>query len=244
MKWMPKWIGKQYAILWIKFGEVPFSHSQAKQLLNKYTSNYLSELKKAQCMVTFKTQGHSRRYRLISPNIFLYAYGYDLNIEWLKNLIYANLLLKFFFVLKEHLKEHLVAMGIFGSVARGTSIKESDIDVIVIVKDLNMSLLERTKHFLQLKNNPIITEEIAFLRSQNYNPQLNCYIRQPEELKINYFTMDLSHDMKIMFDIGFLKQFLNKIEEKIKEKGIKRVYLDEQKYYLDLGLEFGEVYEF
>lgn len=241
---MPKWIGKCYARLWIKFGEESFSYYQAKQLLKKYTSNYLSELKKSQGLFTFGNKRSSRRYRLIPPNIFIYAYGNNITLDWYKESIYTSLLLKFFCVIKEHLKDDLLAVGIFGSVARGTATKESDIDVFIIVKNLDMSLFERTKYFIELKKDPIVAREIDFLRSQNYNPQLNCYIRQPEELKINYFTIDLSYDMKIMFDSGFLEKFLNKIEEKIKEKGIKRLFLDEEKYYLDLGLNFGEVYEF
>ncbi len=244
MKWMPKWIGKCYAKLWIQFGEESFSYYQAKQLLKKYTSNYLSELKKSQSLITFGNKRHTKRYRLIPPNIFIYAYGNNISLDWLKKSIYTGLLLKFFWVMKEYLKNDLLAVGIFGSLARGTATNESDIDVFIIVKNLNMSLFERTKYFIKLKKDPIVSKEINFLRSQNYNPQLNCYIRQPEELKINYFTIDLSYDMKYMFDSGFLEKFLNKIEEKIKKKGIKRLFLDEEKYYLDLGLNFGEVYEF
>jgi len=244
MKWMPKWIGKRYASLWSKFKEEPFSYSQASSLLKQYTSNYLSELKTCQSLFTFGRGRRARRYRLIPPNLFIYAYAHQFQVEGLKSSLYTSLLVKFFYVLKEDFGENLLAMGVFGSVARGTATKESDIDILILVKNLDMSLLERTKRILHLKNNAIISQELAFLDSLGYTPQLNCYMRQPEELKVTYFTIDLSYDLHILFDEGILQEFLHQIEKRIKEKAIQRVYLDEEKYYLDLGLEFGEAYEF
>ncbi|MBD3255328.1 MAG: hypothetical protein GF383_09560 [Candidatus Lokiarchaeota archaeon] len=56
--------------------------------------------------------------RPIPPNLFVYPYAHELNLEWLKNPIYTSLLLKFFYMIKEVLADKLLSHGIFSSVAK------------------------------------------------------------------------------------------------------------------------------
>lgn len=135
-------------------------------------------------------------------------------------------------------------MGIFGSVARGEAKKDSDIDLFIIVNELELSLLERTKYLLNIKRKSLIKNELEFLSTYEIFPKLNFFMRQKNELTLNFFTIDISFDIKIVYDKGILRTFLEKIQKKVEEKGIKRKYLENGKYYLDLNLEFGEVFEF
>jgi len=244
MKWMPKWIGKRYAKLWIHFKEGIFMYDEAKPLFKKYTSNYLSELKRCQALVVFEKHGRKRLYRLIPPKYFIYSYAYNINLDSLLQTPYAHLLVKFFYLLKEELEDKVLSMGLFGSVAKGTAEPGSDIDLLIITEGLDLTLVERTEYILKLKRAKTIKEEIEFLHSYGYTPKINFIIKEKNELKVNFFTIDISFDMIILYDTGALNQFLAKIKEKIKQQGIEKKYYEKQKYYLDLDIDFGEVYEF
>jgi len=243
-KWMPKWIGKRYSRLWSSFKEDLFAYHEAKEELGEYTSNYLSEMKKSHSLYIFLRHGKKRKYRLVPPQLYIYSYANKVKLDWLIQGCYANIILKFFRLLKDELEENLLSLGIFGSVARGEAKKESDIDLFIIVNELNMSLLERTKYLLNIKRKDSIEKELEFLSDYEIYPKLNFFIRQKNELTLNFFTIDISFDIKTVYDKGILRTFLEKIQKKIEEKDIKRKYLDNGKYYLDLNLEFGEVFEF
>ena len=70
---LPKWLMKGYSLLWQKFGEKEFQHSEACSVLKgdgkDFVSEVLSCLKKAQWLeVRINPQDSRKRvYRLISP---------------------------------------------------------------------------------------------------------------------------------------------------------------------------------
>jgi len=243
-KWMPKWIGKRYSKLWSDFKECIFTYDEVKEELGEYTSNYLSEMKRSHSLYIFLKHGKKREYRLVPPQLYIYSYTNKVKLDWLIKGRYANLILKFFRLLKDELEDNLLSLGIFGSVARGEAKKDSDIDLFIIVNELNMSLLERTKYLLNIKRKDSIKKELEFLSIYEIHPRLNFFLRQKNELTLNFFTIDISFDIKTVYDKGILRTFLEKIQRKIEEKDIKRKYLENGKYYLDLNIEFGEVFEF
>lgn len=241
---MPKWIGKRYAKLWTHFKEELFSYKEANQLFKKYTSNYLSELKKCQALVVFEKVGRKRKYRLFPPKYYIYNYVHKINLDSLTQTQYAHLLVKLFYIFKENLADSLLSVGLFGSVAKGTAKKDSDIDLFIITENLDLTFVERIEHFLDLKRDKTIKEEVDFLRSKGYNPKINFIIKEKNNLSANFFTIDITFDMLLIYDTGVLKQFLEENKEKIRKQGIEKKYLDKEKYYLDLNIDFGEVYEF
>jgi hypothetical protein len=244
MKWMLKWIGKRYAKLWTHFKEELFTYKDAELLLKTNTSNVLSDLKKYQALVVFEKEGGKRKYRLISPEIYIYSYAYKIHLESLPQTQFAHLLVKFFYVLKENLGENLLSLGLFGSVAKGTAQMDSDIDLYIITENTELSLVERTEYFLKLKHDDLISQEIEFLHSQGYNAKINFISKEKNNLSTNFFTIDITFDMIVLFDIGILKQFLVKNKKIIKEQGIQKKFYEKEKYYLDLNIKFGEIFEF
>ncbi len=46
-------------------------------------------------------------------------------------------------------KENFVDMILFGSIAKGTHIGTSDIDIVIILKDCNLNLFDRIRKFLK-----------------------------------------------------------------------------------------------
>ena len=69
---LPKWLMKRYSLLWQKFGDREFQHSEACRALQddrEFVSLILSDLKKAQWLEVRINPRDSRKrvYRLISP---------------------------------------------------------------------------------------------------------------------------------------------------------------------------------
>lgn len=58
---------------------------------------------------------------------------------------YQNLLADFISILKELLNGDLISIILFGSVARGTAKKASDIDLCLVIKNLPKSHFQRNK---------------------------------------------------------------------------------------------------
>ncbi len=244
MKWLPKWIGKVYCKIWAEFGETLFYFEDIQKLCGKYTPNYLSELKKAQVLSIFGKRARKKVYRLVPPDCYVFSLANDIDLKWLKQGIYTNLILKLFMVLKEKFTLNIHSFGIFGSVARNCAKRESDLDIIIIFKDIEGTISQRLDLLSTVEDSGTIRQEIEFLRAQSQFPRISYYPRNEAELRLNFFTIDIAFDLKILFDIGILSKFLLAIQKKIEERGIQRKYLDNEKYYLDLNLKSGEVFEF
>jgi len=244
MKWMPKWIGEIYSKLWTKFKENTFYYDDAEKLFGKLTPNYLSEIKRSQALFIFERKGRKRVYRLVPPNLFTYSLAMKINIGWLKQSTYANLILKIFFTLKESFGQDLISFGVYGSVARNTAKKESDLDIFLIFQEISGNISERLDLLLEFEKTKFIQDELKFLYKYKFYPRISFYPCKKSELGMNFFTIDITFDMKILWDLNVLKKFLIDINKRIKEQGITRKYLDKERYYLDLNLKFGEIFEF
>lgn len=244
MKWMPKWIGKVYSKLWTKFKVNTFYFDDAEKLLGKLTPNYLSEIKNAQALFIFEREGRKRVYRLVPPNLFTYSLAMEVNIGWLKQGTYANLILKIFFTLKENFGQNLISFGVYGSVARNLAKRESDLDIFLIFQEISGNISERLDLLLEFEKTKIIQDELKFLYENKFYPRISYYPCKKSELRMSFFTIDIAFDMKIIWDLNILKKFLRDVNKRIKEHGITRKYLDKERYYLDLNLKFGEVFEF
>lgn len=242
---MAKWIGKVYCTLWAEFKENTFFFNDVKEKLGKYTLNYLSELKKAQALFIFERRSKKRVYRLVSPDIFAYSISQNANLGWLKQGVYANLILKVFMLLKDKFNQNLQSIGVYGSIARNTAKKESDLDLLLIFQELPQNIDERLHELVELKKSKNIQEELIFLNKYNVFPRINFNPLKKSELAVSFFTIDISFDMQTIFDESkILENFLLIIHKKIEERGIIRKYIDKERYYLDLNINFGEIFEF
>ena len=182
MKWMPKWIGRKYSQLWTKYKENVFNFDNAEKLLGKFTPNYLSEMKRAQALFIFERKARKRIYRLVSPNLFTYSLTNKIDLGWLKTCYYSNMILKFFFVLKERLDKNILALGVYGSVARNTAKRDSDLDLFIICQDLPVNLGDRLDLLREIRKNNIIQEELDFL---------NKRFEQIHNFRVTYQCLDV-----------------------------------------------------
>lgn len=241
---MPKWIGTKYSQLWTEFKDNTFYFNDARDKLGKYTLNYLSELYKSQSLFLFERESRKRIYRLVPPNIYIYSFAHGIDLNWLKQGVYANLILTIFTCLKEEFNQDLLSLGVYGSIARNTADNQSDLDLFLLFRELPDNISERLRMLRKIEEKKLIQDELRYLNKKSYYPQISCYACKESELKLSFFTIDIAFDIKILYDTNVLADFLQIINKKIKERGIRRKYLDKERYYLDLNIKFGEVFEF
>lgn len=151
--------------------------------------------------------------------------------------IYEKILNEFVKRCREKFEDNLISIAVFGSVARGTVTKKSDIDVLLVVKNVGKSIGERLDLTL-----PIVMEI-----SKLHGKDIYEHILTPEEvMKHPSILLDLTQDVKIIFDKeNFLSNELGKIRDKLNNLHAERIWLDKKTWYWKLkpGIKLGEVIE-
>jgi predicted nucleotidyltransferase len=140
--------------------------------------------------------------------------------------------------------ERLVSLVIFGSVGRGTPGFDSDIDFLVIVRDLPAGRMKRIREFdaVEERINPLIQS----LRADGIHTSLSPVIKSPEEaLQGSPLFFEMVEDAKILFDSGgFFAGVLAKLRNRLQALGSQRVRLGNAWYWiLKPDIQRGEVFE-
>lgn len=135
-----------------------------------------------------------------------------------------------------HYGERLVSIVIFGSLARGRATSESDIDILLIVKDLHNRKMKRIDEFIDNVEDKI--------------EGLSCYIspiiKTPEEAsRGSPLFLDMVYDRIILYDKeDFFKQIIERLRSRLKELGSKRVFRGNRWYWImKPDIKHGEVFE-
>lgn len=147
--------------------------------------------------------------------------------------------------LKEELNEDLISLILYGSVARSTWNKESDIDVLLIVSN---------KFFKQFNEQKISEITIKFynkFREDNLYDDYKNHSIQILTLSINdlekFRTLfyDIAIDGIIIYDTNNIGvELLTKYRKRIEKLGIKRIFLDKNDFYWKRkDIKFGEIIE-
>ena len=149
--------------------------------------------------------------------------------------------------LKERLGQTLVAVVLYGSVARGEAGEGSDIDLLVVSGSFGGSLGSRFELFNEAENDLLSSESRRKLRQLKMGTLISPVPLTPEEVKRNPpILLDIISDGIILHDKdGFMKDHLEELEKKLRSLGARRVRLPSGSWYWDLkpDYKFGEVVE-
>lgn len=160
---------------------------------------------------------------------------------------YEVLLSQFKKLLLGRLGDSVISLILYGSVARGKAYRESDIDLLIILKDASPVYYERLQ--------PIVEIELELRESKHYKELklkgfMSCFstlILSQEEAKENrYIFLDMIEDAVILLDRGdFFKKRLKKLKERLHLLGARKVALKDGGWYWDLkpDLVAGEIFE-
>jgi hypothetical protein len=129
---------------------------------------------------------------------------------------------RFASLLKERWGERLLTVALFGSVARGEALPESDIDVIIVAKGLPRGRFARNR----------LLEPIE---SELGDPPLSPVLLTPEEAaRTRPLYLDLTQDAQLLFDReGFFEAILGGLRKKLEALGSVRHRMG-RSWYWDL----------
>lgn len=108
--------------------------------------------------------------------------------------------------------KRLVSIVLFGSVARGKATPHSDIDLLLVLKDLPAGRLAR-----RMLLDP-------FFEKGGRWDAINCHLRTPAEAaKISLFYYDFPSDAKVLYDTDdFMAGIIQKVADHIRKSGAVR----------------------
>jgi len=142
-------------------------------------------------------------------------------------------------LVRNHYKDDLISLIVFGSIGRGTFREDSDIDLLIIANNLPNGRIKRINHFMTVEE-----KMESLLKSLELNQMyLSTIIKSPEEaIKGSPLFLDMIEDGIILYDKdNFFKDILNKLKENLQKLGAKRIRVGNIWYWkLKKDYQFGE----
>ena len=157
---------------------------------------------------------------------------------------YLSLLRKLVESLLRRFGEDLISVILYGSVARGEAKPDSDVDLIIVIKDLPKGRFRRQDLFMEVEED--LKQSLDELESRGYHVYFTPIMKTPEEAeRFTPLYLDLTEDAVILFDRGdFFRDLLRRLRGKLDELGAERVRLGRFWYWrLKRNYKFGEVIE-
>jgi len=137
---------------------------------------------------------------------------------------------------------NLTSLVVFGSVGRGTPTYYSDIDLLIIAKELPFGRIPRARQFDEVEKKLLRDFEQA--RIQGVHTRLSPIFRTEREMELGgLIFLDMVYDSKVLFDRSdFFKNYIGKLKEKLNSMKALRINRGDTWYWvLKPDLKPGEV---
>ena len=156
---------------------------------------------------------------------------------------YKALLDRFLERLTARFDDDLVSLVLYGSIARGDAGSQSDVDLLIVLKEAPSSYRDRLGPFLPILE--AMREEPAWrsLESTGIVPVISTLILSKEEADRNRLLyLDMLDDARILFDHdGFFQGRLRKLAGRLQELGSRKIQRNGGWYWdLKPGSKIGE----
>ena len=240
MKYL-KVYGKIIAELWLR----EFNIDEARRIIDVDTSN-LRLILHRMCEKGLLERVSRGVFRAIHPTVLALQWAGKDWREKISQKEYRHLLEFITARLIENFQEKLVSIVLFGSIARGQGKSESDLDLLIVIKDLP----ERYSDRLELFNEAVRGIEALRLRlweKKGIYPLIDPIILTPEDASTNHpFYLDMVEGSILILDRGrFMERKLEQLKEKLNRLKARKILLADGKWYWELKPEIskGEVIE-
>ena len=140
--------------------------------------------------------------------------------------------------------DRLVSVVVYGSVGRGTMRDDSDVDVLIVARDLPRGRFDRVAEFEAVEKAlvPVCQE----LLGKGVRTELSPVFKTPEEAEAGSpLFFDMVEDARLLYDSnGFFAGRLERLRKRFAELGSKRIW-NGNVWYWDLKPDYkpGEVFE-
>ncbi len=246
--WIPKWLGEIYSKLFVAFEHELFTFNQAKSLLSMSENKLSVAFSKlhSRRLITIFERSVPRVYRLMGPQFLVYAAsGVIKNFEMIPQERYLRLIFRCFLEILRDKDIELTSFAVYGSVARGTAKKNSDVDILLISESFRGSLASRLERLCELEE--AFQDELDWLSERGIYVHLSYYpLKKGEAKLIPLLFLDMTEEAIILYDKErFLESLLLELKAKLLKQGAKRIFIDEEHWYWDLkpDYKFGELIE-
>lgn len=156
---------------------------------------------------------------------------------------YEHLLEKVLDEVRDHYKARLVACAVYGSVGRGTQRDGSDVDLLLVIRDLPRGRFARVEEFLPVETS--LATELLPSGPEGSPVFLSPVFKTPEEVEAGSpLFLDMVEDARILHDPEcFLVGRLDRLRARLRELGARRVWIGNAWYWeLKPDLRPGEVF--
>jgi len=138
---------------------------------------------------------------------------------------------------RKYYRARLVSFVIFGSVGRETYRSDSDIDILLIVKNLPVGRRKRITEFMAIEKR--LGRELDELKKREINIELSPILKTPEEaLGGSPLFLDMVEDAKVVYDRGkFFESIMTNLKARLKALGAKRCWKGNA-WYWDLKPDY------
>jgi predicted nucleotidyltransferase len=122
-------------------------------------------------------------------------------------------------------QDRLVTVAVYGSVGRGTMRHDSDVDVLLIARDLPHGRLQRVKQFEAVED--ALQPVLRRLRDQGIETELSPILKTPEQAMAGSpLFLDMTEDARLLYDRDrFFELRLAQLRSRLAELGSKRQYV-------------------
>ena len=139
---------------------------------------------------------------------------------------------------KERYGERLISLAVFGSVGRGAPRPDSDVDFLLIIRDLPVGRIARMQEFAAI--------ETALAATIKGRVELSPIFKTPQEIANGSpLLLDMVEDARLYFDRDdFFKNTLENLRGRLQRSGARRIWQGNA-WYWDLKPDYvqGEIFE-
>jgi len=146
---------------------------------------------------------------------------------------YEPLLDCFVDLVQETLGNQAISIVLYGSVSRGDAKAESDVDLLLVLKEASPVYRERLQSLLPILRR--LRQQVCWkeLEVRNIFPSPSVVILSREEADQNrHLYLDMIEDARILLDRdGFFQNRLDILQNRLRELGARKVQRDDDWYW-------------